>query len=1097
MRHFRSLFLIFFLASSPSRLAGQPTSGSILGVVQDPSGAAAAGVAATVENEATGWRVTGFTNEQGRFAFSDLLPGSYRLILKKTGFKAFGRSGIILALDQKLSLDLQMQLGEVDENIIVTSSAVPLETQDSGNGHVITGREILDLPLLGRNFLDLAKLAPGVAAGGGGNNANLSVNGQREFGNSLVVNGVEVTGNRNNDTSLRPSVDAVEEFKALTSSFAPEFGRAIGGVIAVQTKSGTNVPHGSVYEFLRNNVTTARTFFAAEPAALKQNNFGASLGGPIVHNRTFLFGSYEGLRLRDVFSYLDTTIPTEMLRISPGGSVDLSGLKDPYTGNRIPVFDPSFYGANRSSEQFPGNLIPASRVSPAGRGIVTQLFPQPDAPGTLNGWFSNLQVGQRYRFGSDTAGLRLDHAFTEKDRLSATYDVVSFNGLTGDRFAGMIPFPGGGSGDSADVSDSMNQSAAVSYVRVIGPTRLNDLRVAFVRASFFQNDLIQGTDLARQFGIANANIDGYPQTSGFPQIQLASGATTGGSTYKPLTFLDQNLQIGDTFSWSPSRHTVRLGYEYRRLLSHPNFSLFPAGYQYYYGPYSSMTGDPTYTFYDPNAYYGNGGNEVADLFLGLPGWVAQGLQLTKPKTGSHEHEFFAQDAWQATRALVITFGVRYEYQAPYTASGNQASNFDVPTLRMLLAGVGGNSQSLVRPDCNNFAPRVGLAWRVRDKTILRVGWGFFYTPENSARSDVLTKNYPFFTQQNFENYPGTLSYMLDAGSARPTRIDVPTGVGSIVMASVSGARDQSVYSVDQALQTGYAQVSSFTVQHNPAPGVVIEAGYSGALAHALPYAIGNLNRGAALSKQLGAIQAQVARGESQYHALQSKIQKRFSRGFGLLAAYTYSKNMDNGPAPFNLGRNHQQPQDPLALDIEHALSTTDQPHNLVMTSMWSLPFARRTRGWRRSVFGGWQLNGIGSLHSGLPVNVVRNGSVHDYEGLRPNALRDPALSGAEQTLTRYFDTAAFWVKGLAPTQPGNAGRNIVRGPGFAEVDLSFMKHVQITDTRRFELRVESFNVANRPNFASPNSDMSQGNFGQITNTAGIPRIVQFAVKYRF
>jgi hypothetical protein len=1052
----------------------------------------------TVANEATGLRWNGITNGQGRFAFSDLPPGSYRLTGRKAGFKTLDRSGIALIMDQKLRLDLTLQVGEMSETVVISGAPPSLQTQSAETGQVIGGRQILDLPLLGRNFLDLAQLAPGVTAGAGGNNANLSITGQREFGNSLVVNGVEVTGNRNNDTSLRPSVDAVEEFKVLTSSYAPEFGRAIGGVISVRTRSGSNAFHGSAYDFLRNNLTTARTFFAAAPAALKQNNFGASLGGPIRRNRTFFFASYEGLRTRDVFSYLDTTVPSNMIRVTPAGAVDLSGLRDPYTGKQVPIFDPDAYTSTWVSTPFPGNLIPANRVSPAGLKILTDLFPRPNAPGVLNGWFSNLQVGQRYRFDSDTGDLRLDHAFTDKDRISATYDVVAFNSLTGDPFAGMIPIPGGGSADSADASDSRNHSAALSYIRVIGPARLNEFRVALFRTSFDQDDLLHGSDLARQFGIANANIDGFPQTAGFPQIQLASGATTGGSTYKPLTFLDQNLQTGDTFSWNPARHSVRLGYEYRRLQSHPDFSLFPTSYQYYNGPYSSITSDPAYTFYDPNAYYGNGGSEVADLLLGLPGWVAQGLQLTTPETLSHEHHFFVQDAWQVARRLVLTYGIRYEYQAPYSESHNHASNFDVAALSMLLAGRGGNSDSLVRPDRNNFAPRLGAAWSVGAKTVVRGGWGLFYTPENSARSDVLTKNYPFFIQQSFANYPGTaVSYTLDAGAPRPTAIALPTAGGSIGITSIPGAANQSVYAIDPAFQTGRAQQFNFTIQHEFAPGLTVESGYVGALARNLPYAIGNLNRGGALSKQLGTVQVQESLGESQYHALQTKVEKRLSRSFGMLASYTYAKSTDNGPAPFNLGRNHQQPQDPLNLDEEHALSSTDLRHNLVASFLWSLPYTGAAGGWRRSLFVGWQLSGIASLHSGMPVNVVRNGSLQNYEGLRPNLLRDPNLPAGERTLQHYFDTAAFSTKGLGQTTPGNAGRDIVTGPAFSDLDLSLRKQVAISDLGLVEVRFEGFNVANRANFAAPNSDMSQGSFGQITNTVGIPRIFQFALKFRF
>ena len=1078
--------------------AGQSTSGSILGVVTDPSHAVVPGATVSVRNEATAWTESAVTDERGTFLFSQLAPGSYLVAAGRDKFKTLKRPGVEVILDQKLWLDLRLEIGPSNESVTVTTSAPTLETQSGGTGEVIASPQILNLPLLGRNFLDLAKLAPGVTSGAGGNNANYSVNGQREFGNSLVVNGVEVTGNRNNDTNLRPSVDAVEEFKALTSNFAPEFGRAIGGVIAVQTKAGGNALHGSVFEFLRTATTTARTFFAAQPSSLKQSNFGASLGGPVIRNRTFYFASYEGLRLRDTWSYLDTTVPAGMIHVQPGDGVDLSGLRDPFTGNQVPIFDPQFYNSNYYSQPFPGNVIPATRVSPAGVKILTQLFPRPNVPGVDNGWFSNLAVGQRYQFDSNTGDVRLDHAFSDRDRISATYDVMQYTARTGDRFAGMIPVAGGGSGDSGENSDSVNQSVGLSYVHVINASQVNEFRAAHVRTSFSQKDLLYGTDLARQFGIANANLDGFPQTSGFPQIQLASGATTGGSTYKPLTFLDQNFQLGDTWAWMRGRHQVRAGYEYRHLLSHPNFSLFPTGYQYYYGAYSSMTSDPSYAYYDPGAYYGNGGSEVADLLLGLPGYTAQGLQLTNPATRSAEHHFFVQDAWQVTAKLVLNYGVRYEYQAPYSEAQNGAANFDPAGLRMLLAGRGGNSSTLVRPDRNNFAPRLGLAWRLTSNTAVRGGWGLFYTPENSARSDVLTKNYPYFVEQQFLNYPGApITYTLDTGAARPTSIPVLAGASSIDLASIPGAANQSVYWIDPNLRTGYAQVANLTVQHEFAPGFSLEAGYVGAFSRKLPYAVGNLNRNNAVSKLIGTVQAQFSEGNSDYHSLQAKLERRFAHGLGFLVSYTFAKSMDNGPAPFDLGLNHQQPQDPYHLTWERALSSTNVAQDLAISHMWALPWGRSMRGWRRAALAGWQINGITSLHSGLPVNVVRNGGLTGYQGLRPNVLRDPNLPDGQRTLAHYFDTGAFSVAQLGKTSPGNAGRNILTGPGFANLDLSLFKEAQITESLRAQLRIESFNILNRPDFGSPNSDLSSGQFGQITSTVGTPRILQFAIKCRF
>ncbi len=440
----------------------QATSGSILGRVKDPLEAAIAGAEVKARNDATGLEQKTQTDANGDYILANLPPGLYPINVAKTGFKSLARGPIKLLVDQKLRLDLELSIGEISEVIRVTNEAPLLQTESADTGEVIQSSQILDLPLLGRNFLDLAMLNTGTVRGAGGNNVNISVNGQREFGNSIMVDGIEVTGNRNNDTSLRPSVDSVEEFKVVTSGYSPEFGRAAGAVISIQTKSGSNDMHGSVYEFFRPNVTTARTFFAQEPSTLKQHNFGGTISGPIIKDKTHYFGSYEGLRQRDAFAYLDSVPPLKQIKYLPNGDVDLSGLIDPQTGNQIPIFDPEFYAVNFFAEQFPGNVIPANRVSPAGKAVLQNLYPQPTLPGTLNGWYNNFVSRQVFKYDYNSLDFRLDHAFSPKDRISGVYHYVDFYSLTGDRFAGQIPIEGGGDADRADTLNSRLQSVGIT-----------------------------------------------------------------------------------------------------------------------------------------------------------------------------------------------------------------------------------------------------------------------------------------------------------------------------------------------------------------------------------------------------------------------------------------------------------------------------------------------------------------------------------------------------------------------------------------------------------------------------------------------------------
>ncbi|MCU1238510.1 MAG: TonB-dependent receptor, plug [Candidatus Solibacter sp.] len=1083
--------LLLAILAGPS-LHAQATAGSLLGRVEDPSGAVVPAAAIEARHSQTGLVANTRSDSAGEYWLPALPPGSWQLTVSKAGFGTAIRSGIELAIDQKLRVDIKLTVDAVRHEETVTAQSQALQTQSAETGEVIESRQILDLPLLGRSFLDLARLTSGVVSGSGGNTLNLAVNGQREFANSVVIDGVEMTSNRNNDTSIRPSVDSVEEFKVLASAYTAEYGRASGAVVAVQMKSGANRPHGDLYEFFRPNVTAARSFFSTEPSQLKQHNFGGTLGGAVRKDKTFFFASYEGVRQRTAFSYLDSVPPSNQIRFTPAGA-DLSGLKDPLTGKQIPIFDPYFFAGNYYASSFPGNVIPASRVSPAGKAVLQNFFPAPSRAGALNGWFSNFNSRQAYSFDSDTVGGRVDHIFSEKDRLSAIYHYGSFGSLTGDRFAGAIPVAGGGDADYGDHENARNQALSLSEIHVFSPRWLNEARVGITRYRLDQLSLLDGRDLAAQFGAGNVNLPGYPQTSGFPDIYLGFGAQTGGSTYKPLHFLDRNLQLSDSVSGRIGRHELKAGAQFRQLKSAPFFSLFPTGFQYYGGAGVSLTGDPNYSFFDASAFYYNGGSDVADLLLGLPYSVNLGLQMTSPETRSWEGSFYAQDTWQVARSLVLSLGVRYEYFAPWTEKSNQMSNFDLATRQLLIAGRGANSNALITPDRNNFGPRVGLAWMAGPHTVLRTGWGVFYSPENDAREDVLTKNYPFAVQQLSFNsaYALPFAYTLDAGVPRIAP-NVASTVASLTPAAIQAAThaQQNVFVVDSGMRTGYSQLFNFMLQRELPAAITVEGGYVGSVSRKLPYAIGNLNRSNSITAALGQMQAQFSEGSASYHSLQLKASHRFHRGLSFLTAYTFAKNLDNGPAPFNLGHNlnsHNQPQDPSRLNLERAAADNDVRHTFVGSGVYELPF-------------GFQFNAIVTARSGLPVNVVRNPQDSGFEGLRPNLLRDPNLSGDQQTLAHYFDTAAFTNAGLTGANKhalGNAGRNLVRGPGLANLDASLFKEFLTEWKARLQLRFEFFNVTNTAHFANPTGDMSSGKFGSITGTIANPRIVQFAAKLKW
>ena len=1092
---------------------GQATSGSISARVSDPNGRVVVGAQISIVNADNGLITTETTDNSGEFHAEAMPPDHYTIKVENPGFADADVPNFKLDIDQRAYFNIGLRIGSVASTVTVTEAAPILQTVGAETGQVVENRQITDLPLEGRNFQELLLLIPGVNHGDGGNNLNISVDGQREFSNSVQVNGVEVTGNRNNDTSVQPSPDAMQEFKVVSSAYAPEFGRASGGSVIIQTKSGTNTIHGSAYEFYRPTATAANSPFTTPGAVptLTQNIFGATIGGPLKQNKAFLFLAYEGNRQKFSSSYFGQTPTTNQVTFDAAGDANLSKLLDPYTGNQIPIFNPYFFASNYYSQQFPGNIIPASMVSPAGRKILQQLFPTPQN----SNFFGNFAVMQTYQTNSNEGNLRADYTFSQNNRVYLTYDAEQGTYTVSDPYAGYIPIAGGGSADSGELESYENNVIGLTYDHVFSPSILNEARGTYFLSTVSQNSPLAGSNLATQFGIQNANIPGFPDTYGFPQIQFQSGPTTGGSTFEPLRFRDINIGFVDSVAWTKHGHDMKFGYEYRHLNSHPDFSLFPVPYEYFGGAGDAMTSDPYYGFYDPNAYYYNGGSEIADLLLGLPYVVDQGLQLTQPNTTSNEHVFYMQDYWQVSRRLNITCGLRYEYQQPYVDANNNEANFNTSTLLVQLAGRGGNSRSLVNSNTTNFMPRVGVAFQINPKLVLRGGFGVFYSPENDAREDILTKNYPFFTQQQIVNsvYNGGYFYQLDTGSPRSTTIAIPAGASSIDLTTVAGASAETVYSEPTAFPTAHSDSYNVTLQQQLG-ATSFEVGYVGAVTRNLSYKVGNYNVNSHLSSKLGQVQTLLPAGISNYDSLQAKVDRRFTRGYSVLASYTWSHSRDNGPAPFDLKSNNG-PQNPFNVNAEYANSDTDIRNVFVASQIIELPFGKgrhflgNAGSMTQAIVGGWNLNSITTLQGGRPFNIVSNANNQAYPSLRPNLVGNP--TPAHKSTSTWFNPAAFVVPTgqSASTAPGktlivgNAPRNFLYGPGFTNEDVSLIKVYDLPREMKFQIRIEAFNVLNTAHYNAPNGNLAQlnktqtpGSFGTI-NGGYSPRVMQFAGRFTF
>jgi hypothetical protein len=1126
------------------RVRAQSTTGSITGQVTDTTGAVIphADIVATEVTKGIVFR--GRSDEVGNYIVLNVTPGTYKVTASAPGFATAEALNATVVIDQKLLINFTLRTGVATTTVVVTQAPTMLQTQSSEEGATIETEDILDLPLLSRNFFALPMLVPGVVTANGSINAfAISSDGTREYGNSITIDGVEATTNRTQDITVVPSVDSVQEFKVATSAYNAEFGSSAGAVVSIDTKAGTNQYHGDGYEFFRPNFTAARPYgFGAHepPSILKQHNFGGTLGGPIIHNKSFFFGSYERTQQTNAYTYLYSTPPINQITFDPDGSADLSQMVDPFAGLgygapaglKVNIFDPNVsyacYGG--CSQQFPGNVIPASRVSQAGKNTLLNFFPMPDLPGIDNGWFDNFFTISPTTYNQNQIDSRFDQNITDKDRVYLTYHYFNSNQLVTDPYWGHTVVPGGGDADQANKEDVEGETISGTYAHVFSVTTTNELRIGL--STYHENlySLLNDQNYSQKYGVGNIYVPGYEATVGYPYFYLGTGYIAGGSTYKPYHVKDINYSIADNFIWSSiQRHEFKFGEEFRGLNSHPVFSLFPTGFEYY-GSYGfSQTSDPTYAYYVSGAAFPNGGSDIADLLLGLPFDVDIGLQLTQPHTQSWYLGLYAQDTYKASERLTLNYGLRWEFYAPYTEANNYESNYDVASGNILLAGRGGNSRSLMNSRLDDFAPRVGFAYLVNSKTVVRGGYGLFYSPENDGREDFLTQNAPFADQFVYTNYwydGPPYQYVLDTGVPRNTTINAPSS-GFINPSTLPNGSLETTYSVDPHIKTGSSQLFNIAVQRMLGKDLSLDVSYVGTLAHNLSYEIGDINANPLnsanhydnlLTSSLGKIQYLGDFGSANYSGLQVKFTKRQSRNLSFLLSYSYGHDLDNGPAPFNLGHyNNNEPQNPYNLKAEWGNSDNDVRHNFVFSGLYHLPFGHGQAlgsGWNNitnAILGGWQVNSIYIMRTGTPINVVRgNNPTSVLPGLRPDVIANPVLPRGQRTLLHYFNTAAFVnsnqyfnCSGKGPdtcNDPGDAARNLLYGPGYINLDSSLFKNFQMAERYNLELRLEMFNSLNTPHFSNPDGDENDLGFGQITSE--LPgqdsnRVVQIAGKFIF
>ena len=924
-------------------------------------------------------------------------------------------------------------------------------------GNVIPNRFIVSLPLNGRNFLELSLLAPGTtpaAVGSPGSERGrfaLQTNGARESANSFLYDGVYAIDPILNSFSFAPPVDAVREFRVQTSNSGAGLGRNSGGQIAVAIKQGTNEIHGTAYEFLRNDRFDARNFFSSpgDPVpTLRRNQFGASLGGPLARNSTFFFANFEGLR-EDRAETRTTNVPTEAERLG-----DFSASAGP-----API---SFF----TFQPFPNGQLPFTH--PIGQAVAG-LYPLPNRPvagqnfvaapvGEDNANKYDLRI-DRHRNGGQVSG-RHSHAGRDQH---TPYAAQQFSSV-----------PGYG-----NLLDQRARNTMVSLTELYGARWVLEFRGGF---NTIGNETLHensGSSLNRSLGLpdlATRDLD-----LGLSFFQVTGYSSLGGEFNNPQVSTVRTWQVAQTLSYARGGHLLQAGFEHRGIQQDGFRNVLSRGSLYFT--------DRAYTQ-----------NALADLLLGLPSYTvgARSDNLQAARTGGTSA--FASATLRATQALTLSLGLRYEYHRPAFDKNDSASIFDTQSGQVVRLGEAGLPRSGFHSDLNNFAPRVGIAFRPpgADNLVLRAGWGIYYNFSDLAAGQGIYFNPPFFNAMLFfpsAQAPLSIADPWPEGRAAP----VPP----------------SVTTYDRNLRTSYAQQWNFTLETELFPNTVLTVGYNGTRGTKLIGArdINQPGPSPAVRNfrpllQFSDINLIASGFDSVYHSLQAQFQCRLQSGLTGLFSYTWSKSIDNASNFFASSGDANYPQDSNNLAAERARSSFDVPHRFAGSFVYELPFGpgrpigRSWKGAKAAALAGWQLNGIVTLQAGQPYTVALPGELDNSNtgrssygfgaGDRPNLSGNPNLASPDPQL--WFDPSAFSMPPYGSF--GNAGRNIIAGPGLANVDLSVSKDFQLAESTTLQLRAEAFNLLNTPNFLNPNIFFGTPGFGR-TLAARDGREVQLGVKLIF
>ena len=1098
--------------------------GSISGVISDPSGRAVPGARVTATASSTAVHESLASDARGFYSFPSLPVGRYDVEAEAPGFKPFRRAGVEIDIDSKVVVDLPLAIGERTEAVTVSSSAVRVETADTQRGEVITGQQMTAVPLNGRSYTDLLSLQSGVvpvtsltsdttqdvgvsafSPSGGLSPGTISINGQREFANSFVLNGSDVEEDVNMGAAIVPNLDSIAEFRILTGNFDAEHGEFSGGQIDVVTKSGTNALHGDAFEFLRNTDLDARNYFSPTRGAFDQNQFGATIGGPIRRNKVFFFADYQGTRSKQGIDTGEIPVPSLADR---GGNLSdvasalvgtvsgpsLAQLLTGKLGYGVTAGEPYYFAGCTAATQcvLPNAVIPPGAWSTPAASLL-QYIPAPNNP---NGTFSTSAYNQTLT--DDKGAYRLDGT-SRRGLLSAYY----FQ----DGWSQNNPYPVAQGGANVPGFNALNsgraQLLALGDTKTFGSTAVNEFHFSVMR---------DATDVGQPVGGIGASLasQGFtgivplsPKTEGVESVNFNNFSI--GTNTNELKQVNNTFQWRDNFSKVVRAHTIRVGGEFHYDQVNTN-------------PIAQLNGN--FVFFGSET-----GVDFADFLLGAPSQYNQS-QL-QPFYGRNKYAgLFAQDSWRIRKNLTLNYGVRWDRVEPWYEKYNQIATFEPGKQSLVFPGAPagilfpgdpGIPRTIAPPGNLDFAPRIGLAWSPDGKTSVRASYGMFYTAIEALTIGISSANAPYGTTYTSPAPPlfatpfVTAASGQDLGQYFPVQLAPLDSSASHPDTSLDWSQFEPISGMPNYLpgnKTPYTQEYMLSVQHAFGNNTVLDAGYVGNQAHhllvlreinpgnpalclSLP-GCGPFNEGTTrgpLGANFGSDTAETTIGNSSFNSLQVTLRHTSGR-LQLLAAYTYSKSLDQSS---NLG----EEVNPINPSLSKALSAFDMTQNFVVSYNYRIPFTHD-----------WEFSGITHFATGLPVTLINYGD-NSLLGAEPNGINnygidEPDVARGALNLNpnprnglAYFNAGLFSQNALGT--PGNASRRYFHGPGMENFDMAILKNLRLSESKSIQIRVEGFNVFNHAQFFGPQAvdgNISSATFGQVVS-ATAPRLVQVGVKFAF